>query len=84
MSTTTNTTRALYEIAEEIRGDWKKVNYGAKPYLEAMGALLNIDDDYGLDPATDIVARFLCNAGTWRGEVARKVKKELKTMLETK
>jgi len=76
--------RPLYEIAEEIRGDWKKVNYAAKPYLEAMGALLNIDDDYGLDPATDIVARFLCNAGAWRGEVARKVKKELKTMLGRK
>ncbi len=76
--------RALYEIAEEIRGDWKKVHYAAKPYLDAMGGLLNIDDAYGLDPATDIVARFLCNAGAWRGEVAREVKKELKAMIGSK
>lgn len=74
------TTRPLYEIATEIRKDWKKVYFGAVPYLNAMSSLNSIDDDYGLDSAQSIVLYFLANAGTWRGEVARRVKAELKSM----
>lgn len=32
------------------------------------------------DNAREIVARFLCNAGGWRGPVARAVKLELKQL----
>lgn len=78
-------TRPLNVIANEIVFDWgTKVNYAAKPYLDAMMSLHDINDNYYLDPATDIVIRFLCNAGSWRGEVARRVKKELKEMTKTK
>lgn len=75
-----NETRALYTIAREIRTDWKNVYFGAKPYLEAMGMLNSINDTFGLDPAKDIVIRFLCNAQTWKGETARRIKKELKQL----
>jgi len=69
-------------IASEIRADWKKVYFGAEPYLDAMYSLDDITDAYGLDSGKSIVAYFLANAGTWRGEVARRVKKELNIMLK--
>jgi hypothetical protein len=74
--------RPLYEIAREIRRDWKNVNYAAAPYLDAMGSLQTIEDDYFMDSARSVVSYFLCNAGSWRGEVARRVKAELKGMVK--
>jgi hypothetical protein len=77
-------TRPLREIAREIARTWPRVNYAAAPYLRALHDLEGIDDAYGLDPAPEIVARFLCNAGTWRGEDARRIKAELRAILEGK
>lgn len=74
--------RPLYEIARAIRKDWKAPYFGAVPYLEAMGQLHSIDDSYGLDDARGIVAYFLSNATTWRGDTARSVKAELKALLK--
>jgi hypothetical protein len=76
--------RPLYEIAAEIRKDWKPVNYAAKPYLDAMETLDKITDNYGMDSGTMIVAYFLGNAGTWKGEKAREIKKELNAMLKSR
>ena len=74
--------RPLSVVAVEIRRDWgSKVYFGARPYLQAMAMLDSIDDNYDHDPARHIVNYFLANAGTWRGEVARRIKKELKGML---
>ncbi len=75
-------TRNLNVIAQEIRSDWTKVYFGAVPYLDAMGTLNSIEDNYIQDSGRSIVAYFLANAGTWRGEVARRVKKELNKMLK--
>lgn len=73
--------RPLYEIASEIRRDWgSKVNYAAKPYLSAMSGLSSIEDSYGYDDARSIVLYFLGNAGTWRGENAKRIKAELKAL----
>lgn len=73
--------RLLRDIALEIRGDWTKPNYGAVPYLDAMHSLGTIEDHYYADSARSIVRYFLANAGTWRGETARRIKAELKSML---
>lgn len=73
--------RLINVIASEIENDWVKVNYAARPYLDAMKELYTINDAYYLDSADGIVSRFLANAGSWRGDVARKVKQELKDML---
>ena len=78
-----NKPRALHEIAREIRKDWKNINYAAKPYLDAMFSLSSIKDHYGNDDAKSIVLYFLSNAGSWRGETAKRVKAELKQMLKT-
>jgi hypothetical protein len=72
--------RPLYEIARDIRNDWKRPYFGAVPYLEAMGYLNSIEDNFIEDSGESVVLYFLANAGTWRGEVARRVKTELKSM----
>ena len=76
--------RPLYEIARDIRNDWKNPHFGAKPYLDAMATLDSIEDNYGWDSAKSIVLYFLANASTWRGETAKKIKKELKAMVGLK
>lgn len=73
--------RQINEIAAEIKSDWKKVYFGAVPYLDAMQSINSIDENYGLDNAKSIVTYFLSNATTWRGENARRIKKELKDMI---
>jgi hypothetical protein len=69
-------------LAAEIRQDWKTVNYAAVPYLNAMADLDTMQDHYGCDGARSIVAYFLSNASTWRGETAKRIKKELNQMLK--
>lgn len=73
--------RPLHEIAREIRSDWKPVDFAAKPYLEAMFDLDSVDDKYGADSGRYIVNYFLSNAGKWKGDVAKRVKAELKQMV---
>lgn len=72
--------RPIYQIAAEIRKDWKNVNYGAVPYLDAMNSLERITDNYMADSGKSVVLYFLSNAGTWRGEVAKRIKKELNAL----
>lgn len=67
-------------IAREIRKEWAKINYAAKPYLEAMSVLDAITDNYGYDNGKNIVRYFLANASTFRGDAAKRIKAELKTM----
>jgi len=74
--------RPLYEIAAEISNDWKgKVYFGARPYLSAMSTLDSIEDNYVYDSGKSIVLYFLANAGTWRGETARRIKIELNKII---
>lgn len=75
-------TMTLKQIAVIIALDWKKngkpnVNFGAVPYLDAMFTLNSVSDFYFADSGKSIVAYFLSNASTWKGEVAKLVKKEL-------
>jgi hypothetical protein len=85
--------RALHQIARDIKRDWRKcdpktgymlsnVYFGAAPYLDAMGTLDGINDSYGCDSARNIVAYFLANASTWRGDAAKRIKAELNAMLK--
>jgi hypothetical protein len=80
--------RPLHEICSEIRKDWRDKNgkpamyFGAVPYFKAMETLNNVSDNYGCDSSKSIITYFLCNASTWRGETAKRIKKELNTMLK--
>jgi len=77
----------LAQLAQIINSDWrhqgKGVNYGAKPYLEAMFCLETVHDNYIADSGYSIVAYFLSNATTWKGEIAKAVKKELNKRLKS-
>ena len=73
--------RSLSSIAREIRADWKKPYFGAVPYLDAMLSLNSIRDDYYYDSGRSIVVYFLANANTYRGETAKRIKLELKSIL---
>lgn len=79
-----NSSRLIHAIAHDILAAWTKPNYAAKPYLDAMLCLDSVNDTYGADSARDIVLRFLCNATSWRGEDARRLKAELKAALAGK
>ena len=76
--------RTFAEIAREIKQTWKNVYLGAKPYLQAMATIDSSDKNapYMLELAEDIVIYFLANAQTWRGEDARRIKAELKSMIK--
>lgn len=74
-------TRPLYEIATEIENNWERVNYAARPYLDAMHHVSGIRDTYYHDSCETVVMYFLANAATWRGDVARRVKAELNARL---
>ena len=76
--------RAIHEIADEISRDWKRPYFGAVPYLDAMRYLAGPGDKYGFDDARSIVTYFLCNAATWRGDVAKRCKAELKRIFNIK
>jgi hypothetical protein len=72
--------RPLSEIAREIRKEWPKVNYAAEPYLAAMQTMNSVNEDYFCDSGASVVLYFLSNASSWRGEAAKRIKSELKSM----
>jgi len=76
--------RPIHDIAYEIRTDWKKPYFGAVPYLDAMFSLNSINDDYYQDSGKSVVLYFLANAGTWRGDTAKRIKAELKALAKIK
>lgn len=79
--------RTIHDIAVEIRNDWKKVYFGAVPYLDAMLELSTpatheavASANYYADTVTSVILYFLANAQTWRGETAKRIKTELKAL----
>ena len=70
-------------IARVIKADWgSKVNFGAKPYLDAMSSMSSFKEPYGQDSGQSIGAYFLSNATSWRGDVARVTKAEIKDQIK--
>ena len=74
--------RPIYQIASDIRREWKNVNFAAKPYLNAMMQISSVADEYGADDGKSIVLYFLSNASSWRGPEAKRLKDELKAALK--
>ena len=75
--------RTIRRIAREIESDWEgKVNFAARPYLDAMHTLTSVTDSFYADSAHSVVLYFLANAGSWRGDTARRVKAELNKMVK--
>jgi len=86
--------RRLLDICREIQETWVNKDgitqirgdgpgYGAEPYFKAMvelgrAGLESPEDNYYNDKARDVVIYFLSNATSFRGDVARRIKAELK------
>jgi hypothetical protein len=77
MSITIQKDMPLSSIAAIVKQDWAKIYFGAVPYLDAMATMNSVNDAYGCDSGKSIVAYFLSNARTWKGDVAKAVKAEL-------
>jgi len=69
---------SISDLARIISATWPKVNYAAKPYLDAMRSLQSIGDAFHEDDGKTVVIYFLGNASSYRGETAKLVKAELK------
>lgn len=76
--------RTLREIATEIQADWPVINNaGARNALECMRNMELITQGFSGDPnGYSVVGAFLIHSVGWRGAVARRVKKELRQMLD--
>ena len=74
--------RSISSIAYDIKKSWAKPYFGAKPYLDAMTQLGDINDKFIDDDARSIVMYFLANASTFRGNDAKVLKLELKNLLK--
>ena len=75
--------RTFQQIAKDIKSTWLNVYFGAVPYLEAMLELDTTDPDtmYYNDSAENIALYFLANASTFRGNDTKKLKEELKKLI---
>jgi hypothetical protein len=74
---------SVNEIGSLIAREWHPANYAAKPYIEAMQDI-DAQGNYIADSWTSIVAYFLSNATSWRGDTAKAVKAELNKRLKHK
>ena len=77
--------KTLDELARLAERSWSrdgKVAGPAKPYLDALGSLSDMNSTYGADSARDIIVYFLGNATGWKGETAKAVKAELNRRLK--
>jgi len=75
--------RPLNAIAAEIKRDWRtRINGAAIPYIEGLSELGNARDRWGMETGADAIQGFLNNAQTWHGEVAQRIKLELKAILK--
>lgn len=80
--------RHINTIAAEVSTLWitngasRNVKNLAKPYLEAMMEIRTVRDTYGLESGDEVVRQFLTSAKNWRGDDARRIKAELKHILE--
>jgi hypothetical protein len=75
--------RPISVIAREIRKVWgAKVNYAAKPYLDAMYSLNDGNSQYISENGSSVVLYFLSNASSFRGEDAKRLKLELKEAIK--
>lgn len=72
--------RPIYKIALEIERLWKEPYFGAVPYLDAMRSVISINDSHGVEDGKTQVLYFLSNANTWRGDDAKRIKAELKSI----
>lgn len=82
--------RPLHEIGRDIRVAWSaqtangRVPASADAYLRPLETLTSITENYHQDSAKSVVLYLLSNMATFKGEDARRLKAELKTIAGVK
>jgi len=71
-------------IRRDLRAQGKDIPFGAKPYLDAMSRMSDINEMYGADSGKSVVAYALSNLASYKGPVARAIKAELKARMQGK
>ena len=74
--------RQIYQIAEDIVKDWKNPHYSAMPYLVVMRRIRTPEEQYMRETGRSIVEYFLENSKSYTGPSAKKLKQELKDLLQ--
>lgn len=72
----------LSQLGELVDRRWVSMEETAREYLLAWASCESLEDNYGLDRASELVARFLAVSTRWRGKCASSIKKELKRRLD--
>lgn len=74
--------RSLREISFEIKSNWTAINnLAARKALEDMSQIEDVSKPYGTDSnGYGVIGGFLTHASGWRGEVAKRIKEELRAM----
>ena len=69
--------KPLSQYAAEILGDWSNPPDHVRERLVALKSVDQITGYYGLDPVKTIVLYLLADMRGWRGDTAKRIKKEL-------
>lgn len=79
--------RKLHEIGADIMTCFEKkqpsesVILHSRPYLVAISQMEYVEDMYGMEYGDMVVCYLLNNIRNWRGEDAKRIKKELNAMV---
>ena len=70
----------MESIAKGKHRYWRDMFPYLAPYADALLSLNSIEDNYMFDSGRTIVGGFLSNCSTWKGETAKRLKAELRTI----
>ncbi|MEO5348895.1 MAG: hypothetical protein H7836_04540 [Magnetococcus sp. YQC-3] len=68
--------KSINQLGAIVAKEWVKPYFGAVPYIKALQQIN--DGKYLFEDEKTIVIYFLSNARTWKGDIAKEVKQELK------
>ena len=74
--------RSIREIADEIVRDWRPMREELVPYVSRMLEIRSLAEADDLERAKHDVRYFLDHSGPWRGELAGRIKSELRAMVK--
>ncbi len=74
--------RTIHEIADEIVRDWRPMREDLVPYISRMLEIRTLEETDDVEAAKSAVRYFLDHSGPWRGEVAGRIKSELRAMVK--
>mgnify|MGYP007064251744 CR=1 FL=1 len=74
--------RTIHDIADEIVRDWRPMRDELVPYVSQMLEMRDRAEAADVEGAKSAVRYFLDHAGPWRGEVAGRIKSELRAMVK--